>query len=123
MTTDSEWYGEPHTLTVTSVTPPAGPLDDGELEYEITHPPTCTKKIYTYEFATYGGESPTVEEWDCGLAQHEAEAGLASSLKYSGTPVTEPGTYRIQSWGRKTYYRSAGAYEYDGGIGIVEAAP
>jgi hypothetical protein len=41
VTSDSEWYGEPHTLTVSSVRLPEDDLDDGELEYEITHPPSC----------------------------------------------------------------------------------
>jgi hypothetical protein len=119
---ENEWYGEPHTLIVHEVEPLSGDEDPGyrELDYDLEHPPSCTKRVYTYEFACFGGESPTVEEWDCDLAQHEAEAGLAGSLSYSGTPVTEPGTYRIQSWGRKTYYPSAGAYEYDGGVGLVE---
>lgn len=116
---DSEWYGEPHTLTVHEVTPPAGEFDYGELDYDLEHPPSCTKSVYTYEFATYDGESPTVEEWDCDLARHEAEGGLAFCLSYSGTPITEPGTYQIQSWGRKCYVWEAGAYEYDGGVGVV----
>jgi hypothetical protein len=63
--------------------------------------------------------NPCAAEWDCDVDRHEAEAGIAFSLRYSGTPITEPGTYKIQSWGRKTYYHSAGAYEYDGGIGLM----
>ena len=114
---DSEWYGEPHTLIVRSVEP-AGTSGYGELDYDLEHPPSCAKKACTYEFAAPGDES-TVEEWDCDVAQHEAESGLAGSLHYSGTPVTEPGTYRIQGWGRKTYYWGSG-HEYDCGVGVMD---
>ena len=108
---DSEWYGEPHTLIA---------YFDGEgLTYDLEHPPSCTKKVYTYEFACYGGESPTVEEWDCDIYWHETESGLFESLASSGTPVTEPGTYKIQGWSRKTYYYWAG-YEHDAGVGLME---
>jgi hypothetical protein len=120
---DSEWYGEPHTLIVHEVEPLSGDEDPGYRElgdYDLEHPPSCTKKVYTYEFACYGNESPTVEEWDCDVALHEAECGLAESLSYSGTPVTEPGAYKIQSWGRKYYVWDAGAYEYDGGVGVMD---
>jgi hypothetical protein len=111
MPRDSESYGEPHTLTAY--------IEDGELTYDLEHPPACTRKVYTYEFACYGGESPTVEEWDCDVAQHEAEAGLFGALEYSGTPVTEPGTYRIQGWSRKTWYPSHG-FEHEAGVGVME---
>jgi hypothetical protein len=107
---EDEWYGEPHTLIVY--------FDGDELTYDLEHPPTCTRKVYTYEFACYGGESPTVEEWDCDVAQHQAEAGLLETLGYSGTPVTEPGTYRIQGWGRKIWTECGG--EYDGGVGVMQ---
>ena len=110
---DSEWEGEPHVLTVTSVTLPVGRWDDGELEYEIEHPPSCGEE----EHASGG---VTWLEPACELAWHEREGGLAGILRYSGTPVTEPGTYRIQSWGRKYYVWDAGAYEYDGGIAVMD---
>ena len=109
---DSEWYGEPHTLIAY--------FDGGELTYDLEHPPSCTKSVYTYEFATGGAESPTVVEWDCDIAWHQAESGLFESLSHSGTPVTEPGTYRIQGWGRKTYYPVAGTYEVDNGVGLMD---
>lgn len=108
----AEWYGEPHTLTVTSVRLPEGPFDDGDLEYEIEHPPTCQQE-------QRGDGDHTYPEWACEVAFNESECGLASSLRYSGTPITEPGTYQIQSWGRKDYIWDYGAYEYDGGIGMV----
>ena len=121
MPPDSEWYGEPHTLIVHEVNLSDPLLDDENLgDYDLEHPPSCTKTVHTYEFAAYGGESPTVVEWDCDIARHEAESGLASSLRYSGTPITGPGTYRIQSWGRKTWYPSAGAYEHDNGVGLMD---
>ena len=111
---DSEWYGEPHTLIVRSVRPPAGPLlDDDDLEYDLEHPASCKQEEADY------GSGITVFEWTCDVAFHEAD-GLLSSLRYSGTPITEPGTYRIQGWGRKTYHPSYGAYEYDGGVGVMD---
>jgi len=59
-------------------------------------------------------------EYTCELAYYERECDFAFSLRYSGTPITEPGTYQIQSWGQKTYYHEFGAYEYDGGVGVME---
>ena len=109
---DEEWYGEPHTLIVHSAHAPHGPLDDGCLDYDLEHPPACQE-----EQVGEGGNS--YWEWTCDVAHYEADCGLASSLRYSGTPITEPGTYRIQAWGRKTYYHGAG-YEYDGGVGVME---
>jgi len=110
---ETEWHGETHTLTVT--------LDEDGLSYDLEHPASCTKKVYRYEFATLDGSEPVVEEWDCDVAYHEAESGLFESLSYSGTPVTEPGTYRIQGWGRKIYAPAYGAYEHDAGVGVIPA--
>lgn len=114
---DSEWYGEPHTLIVHSVRLGDSPLDDGDFDYDLEHPPSCKQ-----EERGIGGH--TYKAWTCDVAGHEDE-GLPFSLRYSGTPVTEPGTYRIQGWGRKTYYHEHGAYEYDGGVGVMgpEEAP
>jgi hypothetical protein len=110
---DSEWHGEPHTLIVRSVTLPDGPFDDGEFDYDIEHPASCEQEehgvLHPYTTRT------------CDVARHEDD-GLAFSLRYSGTPITEPGTYQIQSWGRKTYFHEYGAYEYDGGVGVVDPA-
>lgn len=111
---NDEWYGEPHTLIVRAVHLPHGPLDDGCLDYDLEHPPSCKQ-----ERSGDGGNSYLY--WTCDVAFHEVSSGLASSLRYSGTPVTEPGTYRIQVWGRKTYYHGSG-YEYDGGVGVMEPA-
>ena len=91
MSGDSEWYGEPHTLTVRSVRLPDGPFDDGDLgDYEIEHPPSCKQE-------QHGSGDHAYMVWACELGWWEAEDGLAGMLRYSGTPVTEPGTYRIQS--------------------------
>lgn len=106
---ENEWYGEPHTLTVHSVTPPDGPLDDGYLEYDLEHPPSCKQA------EQYGGH---VLEYTCDVAHHETQSGLTYTLRYSGTPVTEPGTYRIQGWGNKGWTESG--YEYDGGVGLMD---
>lgn len=103
-----EWHGEPHILTVTEVTLPDGPLDDGSMEYEIEHPPTCKEQ----EFDGYS-------HYVCDVATNIDGAGLPFSLRYSGTPITKPGTYRIQAWGSKTYVPWCG-YEYDGGIGVMD---
>lgn len=109
-----EWFGEPHSLTVHAVTPPASQFDDGDLDYEIAHPPSCTQEQY--------GEGDSARmAWACDLAWQELDGGLASALHYSGTPITEPGTYQIQSWGRKYYVWEAGAYEYDAGISVITA--
>jgi hypothetical protein len=112
---DSEWHGEPHTLIVHEVVRlPDGHFDDGELDYDIEHPPSCAQEDYGH-----AGRFK-VMAWTCDVASHVIEGGLEFSLNYSGTPITEPGTYQIQGWGRKTYYHEYGAYEYDGGVGVVE---
>ena len=107
---NDEWYGEPHTLTVHEVQPSTSLLSDTDLgEYDLEHPSSCKQEEHHLGYMRY----------TCAVSYAEEEAGLASSLRYSGTPVTEPGTYRIQSWGRKTYYYWAG-YEYDGGVGVMD---
>jgi hypothetical protein len=112
---ENEWYGEPHTLTVHSVTPPDSPFDDGEIESELEHPPTCKQEERTF----LGGGGNGMLIYTCAVAEMEAEFGLLWCLKYSGTPITEPGVYRIQSWGNKTYHHEYG-YEYDAGIAVME---
>ena len=108
---DSEWFGEPHTLTVHSVQLPDGPFDDGSLEYDLEHPTSCKQ-----EERCYLG----VLEYTCDIAMNESDCGLAFSLRYSGTPITKPGTYRIQGWGRKSWTELG--YEYDGGVGVMDPA-
>ena len=113
MSGGSEWYGEPHTLIVHEGRPPDGPLDDGDLgDYDLEHAPSCKE-----ETVGEGGHSYT--QWVCDVAHQEEQCGLAFALRYSGTPITEPGTYRIQAWGRKTYYYWCG-YEYDAGVGVMQ---
>ena len=109
---DSEWFGAPHILTVRAVHLPHGPLDDGCLDYDLEHAPSCRQEPSAGGHYLY---------WTCDVAFHEVSSGLASSLRYSGTPITEPGTYRIQVWGRRACYYGAG-YEYDGGVGVMEPA-
>lgn len=111
----NQWHGEPHTLTVREVTPPDGPFDDGGLgDYDLEHPPSCKQE------EQYGGH---VLEYTCDVAHHERESGLPFSLRYSGTPITEPGTYQVQGWGSKSWTELG--YEYDGGVAVIEpeAAP
>lgn len=105
-----EWHGEPHVLTVHAVTLPDGPFDDGELEYDLEHPPSCRQE------ETW----PGCLAYACDVGYDEMEGGLAASLRYSGTPVTGPGTYRIQGWGRRIrVWDACGGYEYDRGTGVI----
>src|SRR5215471_3230941 len=104
-----EWHGEPHTLIVHSVTPPAGEFDAGALEYNLQHPPSCKEEERS---------CPGVLEYTCDVAYHERECDLASSLHYSGTPITKPGTYRVQAWGSKSWTEVG--YEYDGGVIVMD---
>jgi hypothetical protein len=111
---ENEWYGEPHTLIVHEVEPLTGDEDPGYRElgdYNLEHPPSCKQEEF------YGGR---VLDYTCDVAHEERACGLAASLHYSGTPVTEPGTYRIQSWGRKYYVWDYGAWEHDGGVGVMD---
>jgi hypothetical protein len=109
---EHESYGEIHTLIVTEAEPPAGDFDDWHLEYEIEHPPSCRQE------ASHMHGQPMVVDYTCDVAHHEHDSGLAFCLKYSGTPVTKPGTYKIQAWSRKHVHLEG--TEYDGGIGLAE---
>ena len=93
------WEGDVHTLIVHSVDEPFGEGDAGDLDYNIEHPPSCKQQ-------------------ECDVAQAEEDVGLAWSLQYSGTPVTEPGTYRIRGWGRR--YPTELGDEYDGGVRVMQ---
>jgi len=109
-----EWFGEPHTLIVRSVTEPLGKFDAGDMDYDLEHPPSCKQE-------TVGEGEHSYTEYTCDVAFDERECGLAYSLRYSGTPITEPGTYRIQKWDRKIpVWDSISGYEYDGGVGVME---
>jgi hypothetical protein len=109
---DREWHGEPHTLVVRAYTPPTDGLwNDEYLDYEIQHPASCRQ-----ETAGEGEHSYLV--YTCDIAYHEEDCGLAFALRYSGTPVTEPGTCRIQGWGRKIWTECGD--EYDGGVCIID---
>lgn len=66
------------------------------------------------------GDDHTYVEYACDIQWNIENAGLAFCLRYSGTPIAEPGTYRIQGWGNKRYVWDAWAYEYDSGIGVME---
>lgn len=75
-----DWEGEIHTLIVHEVTPPDGPLDDGELDFDIEHPPSCKR----CEETTSDGHG--VIWWECEVQTQGVDDGLAFSLAYSGTP-------------------------------------
>ena len=106
-----DWEGDVHTLIVHAVQPPDGPWDDGELDYDLEHPPSCKQEEYDYD-----GQVIAMA-WTCDVAHVEQDGGLAYALRYSGTPVTEPGTYKIRGWGAK-YWTECGD-EYDGGVRVV----
>lgn len=111
---DREWHGETHTLIVRSARPPlpGDPIDDGELDYDIEHPASCEQEEAGYD-------EQTCMVWTCDVGE-QARDGLEFSLRYSGTPITEPGTYQIQGWGTKTYVPDYGADEYDAGVCVVD---
>lgn len=111
MPASEEWQGKPHVLIVRSVRLPERPLDDGDLgDYTLKHPRSCGQRT------VYG----ILREYTCDVGWQENESGLPFSLRYSGTPVTEPGVYRIQGWGSKSWYHEFGAYEYDAGVAVLE---
>jgi hypothetical protein len=114
-----DWEGDIHTLTVHSVTlPEPGDLfSDGELDYDIGHPSSCE------EVAEEWNGGVTVMQWTCDVAATAGDVGLPFSLRYSGTPVTQPGKYRIRCWGAKYYVPDYGCYEYDGGVVIDFSKP
>jgi len=106
---EDEWFGEPHTLTVHEVTLEDGTLYEDSLgDYDLEHPSSCKQEEHHLGYVRY----------TCAVSDQEEECGLPWTLKYSGTPITEPGTYRIQAWGRKCWTELG--YEYDGGVGLME---
>ncbi len=110
--TAMEWHGEPHTLVVHATHAPHGPLDEGCLNYDLEHPPSCKQEERDYGYGT------TALEWICDVAYCERESGLPFTLRYSGTPITEPGTYQIEGWGYKSWTELG--YEYDGGVAVMD---
>lgn len=103
-------YGPIHTLIVTDVGEPYGPFDTGEfVEYELQHP-GCK-----HEDADMGGY--TWEVWHCGVGHEQREGCLRWSLHYTGTPITEPGSYKIQAWAETI--RGFDYVEYDGGVAVI----
>ncbi len=109
----NEGFGHPHVLVVTEVTLPDGPLDDGSLEYELQHPPSCKEE-------GVGEGEHTYTHYVCDVASQEENCGLAFSLRYSGTPITKPGTYRIQGWWNRSPSGPWGPAEYDAGVGVMD---
>ena len=102
-------FGPVHKLTVHKVGQPYGPFDTSEFEdYEIEHPPECK---------TVHDDMLDCMRYECGVAYNVEGAGARWSLKYTGTPVTEPGEYRIQAWSE--VYRGFDYAEHDGGIALV----
>jgi hypothetical protein len=95
-------YGPIHKLTVHEIGELDEPFELNEFEdYDLEHPAECK-----YEDG----------EYRCGVQWNLDSGGLRWTLKYSGTPVTEPGEYQIQAWAET--YRGFDYTEYDGGIGL-----
>lgn len=116
-------YGPVHKLIVRKVGEPYGPLSTDEFEdYEVEHTAECQTVTRTIggvceEHCTEVHEV-TYEAYTCGVGHENDQGSLRWSLHYTGTPVTEPGEYRIQAWSEK--YVGFEYTEYDAGIALVE---
>lgn len=103
-------YGPIHTLIVHVVGDDDEPFHINDFEdCEIQHPAEC-KQVHD--------EVLDADRYECGVSFNLENVGLRFSLRYTGTPITEPGTYRIQAWAETI--RGFDYTEYDGGIGVVE---
>jgi len=92
-----------HTLVVMRVTPPRGRFDDGSLGYRLLHPSGCNRA-------------------QCIISDCIASTTLAFALSYSGTPITVPGSYRIEGWWIRSWDDWYGGWEYDSGVRVVHDA-
>jgi hypothetical protein len=102
-------FGPVHTLIVREVGEPYGPFDTGEFaDFEVEHPPEC-KRVFDDQFRC--------ERFNCAVEHNIENAGARWLLFYTGTPVNEPGIYRIRAW--SDVYRGFDYVEHDGGIGLV----
>jgi hypothetical protein len=103
--------GAVHTLIV---------RDIGEPDSEL-----CTSEFKDYEIVHPADDPEPSEEnglyYRCSIDFNIDNAGLRFSLKYTGTPITEPGVYQIQAWAETIH--GFDYTEYDGGIGLVPVQP
>lgn len=112
--TGREWEGSVHLLTVYEVGEPEGSIVPLRmLEYEVFHPSSCRQEPVSWD-----GEV-RYYSWACDVEESIMNSDIEFSLHYSGTEITEPGNYLVRAWGRSYYVYDYGAYEYDGGIGVV----
>lgn len=125
---------------------PANPLGSGEIEFEVEHLPSCVRRERRecwqpgeYRVIAENGGPMRIEElvegtenkpcghcpacvgeivveYQCSVQRNLDDGDVAFILRYSGTPVTEPGMYQIKAWGSRTYFWDYAAYEYDGGL-------
>lgn len=111
----NEHCGDPHVLVLYAYEPPApgDVFSDGEMQFDIEHPPTCA---LGQEEDPYG---EGLTSWTCDVQDDLDNVGVPFTLKYSGTSITEPGRYRVQSWKRRIHIYEYG-WEYDGGIGVLD---
>ena len=94
-----------HVLIVTTVGEPYGPFSTDEFaEYDIEHPDDCPMEN---------------GEYTCAVAMEQMNGCIRHSLRYSGTPVNQPGQYEIEPWFET--YRGFDYTEYDAGVVLVDA--
>lgn len=97
----------PHKLIVRRV----GDSDWDFEDYEIEHLPTCPHYVVSDAPEPY-------DIYQCDVGYEQANNGdVKWSLKYSGTPVTEPGEYWIAAWFETI--RGFDYTEYDGGLHLL----
>lgn len=101
-----------HVLTVHQLGWPFGPLDEGDVEYDPGHLPSCTRKEKDL------GDGFTAVSWDCDVAFRAAEIGLLYALDI---PVTRTGEYLVKPWAAE-YWTECGT-EYDAGLTVIGFRP
>lgn len=103
-------YGDVHTLIIRDAGPPYKDLFDMHdwEDWEIVHPPGCPTTDYFWG-----------TDYSCPVGEYSRES-MRWTLRYSGTPIDEPGEYKIQAWARVHPSGPWGPAEYDGGLVVAE---
>lgn len=97
-------FGPVHKLIVHEVGDDDAPYYINDFEdYEVEHTSEC--------------ECSNDGWWRCGVGNIVENVGVRFSLRYSGTPVIEPGEYHVQAW--SVTYRGFDCTDYDGGIAVI----
>lgn len=104
-----EGTGHPHTLIVHAIHPSWMYPGDATWDYDLQHPPACKQEMHHHGYMHY----------TCDVAHWEEECGLEYAMKESGTPITEPGTYRIQGWWHRYHAPYYGTVEHNAGVALV----